>query len=609
MVASRTLVLLGLLGACGGSKKPEPQPNPTTNVTPAVVTQPNPCAGPANPCGHAGEGTIDPAAQQTGPLPYQTAPDLPPEVFPPDFKKVAIGQTVSFSVAAIDQNLDETRVEVSAMPKSAKFDAITQTVTWTPTKDDVPKGVFTLQISQPSRGKTETKTWEIGVVRGKAVPMPEAPEQSPIVETVLMIRQPKRLEQVNKDWPFDKMLLEGARMFKPQFSEDVRAKLTGELDKAVLFESFLTSLAQIHQNPRLDPKSDKFDKAVFGDPAAWKIVAVRPRIDRTWTELRIVYRAVKAPEPVFAMFRIRPVVEYVPPIPRPPEERIHNNKTWLGMVTKHLFVNGGPNPKFMKDQAAHGKAVAALVSELMAYEDKSKPYARGFVIGIALEAQMGGGSTRNPDGSYKSGDAWAWSIMKPFPTEDGKSQRWVNPSIPGFWTDTKPSEDGKTWIGKCADKYTAGTKGHVKGFEVLCRKTLGFVDLPDISGGTVKSSKIDSNHLFIEHKMHDMVQALPLDDGRRDLGEENGMTCSQCHIRNFGMHDYSDLANTDPSKGTPKSRNKKIQTLNFVIVPTTRWEEFTLEFLKHQECRGKQHIEQFLGPEFAKGLTCPLAPK
>ena len=605
--------MFGLLCSisCGGSTKPEPQPSTgTPPATPAVVTNPDPCGG-ANPCGHGGEGQLDPNAQPSGPLPYQTAPDIPPEVFPPDFKKVAIGQTVSFSVAAIDQNLDETRVEVSAMPKSAKFDAITQTVTWTPAKTDAPKAHFTLQISQPTRGKTETKTWTFDVVRGKAVPMPVAPEQSPIIETVLMIRQPRRLEQVNKDWPFDKMLLEAARLFKPQFSEDVRNKLTGELDKQALFESFLSSLAEIHQNPRLDPKSDKFDKAVFGDPAAWKIVAVRPRIDRAWTELRIVYRAVKAPEPVFAMFRMRPTVEYVPPAPRPPEERIYNNKTWLGMVTKHLFANGGPNPKFVKDQVAHGKAVAALVNELMAHDakDPAKPYARAFVIGIALEAQLGGGSARNPDGSYKSGDAWAWSIMKPFPTADGKTQRWVNPSIPGFWTDTKPSEDGKTWVPRCADKYTPGTKGHVKGYEVLCRKPLQFVDLPDTSGGTVKSSKIDANNLFVEHKLHDMVQTLPIDDGRRDLGEENGMTCSQCHIRNFAMHDYGDLANTDPSKGVPKTRNKKIATLNFVIVPIAgKWEEFTLEFLKHQECRAKQHIEQFLGPDHAKRLTCPLAP-
>jgi hypothetical protein len=611
------LVLLGLL-ACGGSKKDPTTtttPTPTPTPTPAVAGH-DPCAAPAkpnDPCAHGATGTkIDPNAMKpTGPLPYQTAPDIPPEVFPPDFKKVAVGQTVSFSVAAIDQNLDETRVEVSAMPKSAKFDALTQTVTWTPTKAEVGKQDFTLQITQPARSKTETKTWSFQVVNGKAIPIPLAPELSPIIETVLMIRQPKRLEQVNKDWPFDRMLLEGARGFKWQFKEENRKKLTGELDKAALFESFLVGLAATHQNPRLDPKSDKFDKAVFGDPAAWKIVAVRPRIDRGWTELRIVYRAVKAPEAVFAMFRIRPTVEFVPPIPRPPEEREHNNKTFLGMVTKHLFVNGGPNPKFLKDQAAHGKAVAAMVNELMEFDlkDEKKMYARTFVIGIATEAQMGGGSARNPDGSYKSGDAWAWSAMKPFQTEDGKTQQWVNVVIPGFWTDTKPSGDGKSWVGKCGDKYTPGTKTYVKGFEQLCRPTLGFIDLPDLSNNTVKGSRIDSNHLFVEHKLHDMVVAMPIDDGRRDLGEENGMTCSQCHIRNFAMHDYSDAANVDPSKGVPKSRNKKIATLNFQIVPTHHWEEFTLEFLKHQECRGKQHIEQFLGADFAKGLTCPLAPK
>ncbi|MBA3465157.1 MAG: hypothetical protein H0T46_34820, partial [Deltaproteobacteria bacterium] len=65
-------------------------------------------------------------------------------------------------------------------------------------------------------------------------------------------------------------------------------------------------------------------------------------------------------------------------------------------------------------------------------------------------------------------------------------------------------------------------------------------------------------------------------------------------------------ANTDQSKGVPKTRNKKIATLNFQIIPGTNWEEFTLEFLKHQECRGKQMFEEFL-PDAAKGLTCPLA--
>ena len=136
---------------------------------------------------------------------------------------------------------------------------------------------------------------------------------------------------------------------------------------------------------------------------------------------------------------------------------------------------------------------------------------------------------------------------------------------------------------------------------------MGFVDLPDGKDGKVTNGKRDANNLYFEHKKKWMVQDFPLEDGRRDIGEENGMTCSQCHIRNFGMHDYDDPANVDPSKGTPKGKNHAIATLNFQIVPSTTWEAFTLEFVQHQECRGKQMFEQFVGPDAAKGLTCPLA--
>jgi len=34
----------------------------------------------------------------------------------------------------------------------------------------------------------------------------------------------------------------------------------------------------------------------------------------------------------------------------------------------------------------------------------------------------------------------------------------------------------------------------------------------------------------------------------------------------------------------------------------------TLDFLHHQECRGKLQLEQYLGVASAKKLTCPLAP-
>ena len=608
----RTPVLLGLFTlttlwsgpGCGG-KQPQDSPAPVVGGLPACNPTP---PGPSllSECDELARRSPT-AIVPEPPAVARPRPDTSkPELFPPPFTKVGVGQTVSFAVTAIDQDLDDTSVVVTRLPPSARFDAITQTVTWTPTKADLPKGEFDLQITQPARQTSDTVTWTIEVT-AKPQALPVAAQQSALIETVLMIRQPKRLEHVNKDWPLDRMLHTAAELFRPQFAADKRARL-GALDKQALFDGFLASLAQTHQNPRLDPRAPEFDKAVFGDPAAWKIVAVRPRIDRAWTELRIVYQAIKAPEPVFAMFRIRPVTEFVPPAPRPPEERTANNKVFLGMVAKHLLPGGAPSEKLLKDQAAHGKIVAAFVNELMAFDDTgTAPYLRTFPIGIAQEARMGGGSARNPDGTYKHGDGWGWSALKPFIAADGTSQQWTNVVIPGFWTHVEPSPDKQAWIGTCGPRWTKGTQAFAPGHDVLCRKPLGFVDLPDDSGAQVKGGRIDSNHLYVEHKMVFSVANLALDDGRRDIGEENGMTCSQCHIRNFGMHDYGDPANTDPSKGAPTSRNKKIATLNFQIVPTTHWEEFTLEFLKHQECRAKQLYAEFLGPDAAKGLTCPLA--
>jgi len=593
-----------VIAACGsssggGGKTPAP-PGPGGTVAGAP--------GPATGTGAAPTPTA-PATPAPPAAPAPPAVDHPPELFPPIYKKIGVGQTVSFATSAIDQDLDETRVEVTDLPKSATFDAITQTITFTPTRADVPRAEFKLRVSQPQRGKTEDKTWTIEV-DPKPQPLPVAEPQSPLIETVLMIRQGKRLEQVNKDWPLDRMLLVGAETFKYQIPEEKRAKLEGKLDKAVLWDGFLTALAETHKNPRLDPRSDKFDKTAFGDPAAWKIVAVRPRIDKWWTELRIVYRSIRAAEPVYAMFRMRPTVEYVPALPRPPEERTANNKVFLGMVTKHLLPGGGPSDAFMKDPALHGKAVAALVNELMTYDGSEQaPYQRAFVIGIAIEARMGGGSARNPDGSYKSGDGWAWSAMKPFQTADGKTQQYVNVIIPGFWTKTVPIDGNTSWGPACAPRYVAGQPGFQAGYDVLCRKTMGFVDLPDASGDKVKGGRIDSNQLYVDHKRKDMVQGFPLEDGRRDLGEENGMTCSQCHIRNFGMHDYGDPANTDPKAGVPRGLNKSIATLNFQIVPSSHWEAFTLEFLHHQECRGKERLTESLSADAAKGLGCPLQSK
>jgi hypothetical protein len=197
--------------------------------------------------------------------------------------------------------------------------------------------------------------------------------------------------------------------------------------------------------------------------------------------------------------------------------------------------------------------------------------------------------------------------MKPMPSADGTAQAYVNLPIPGFWTHTVASPDGKAWVGKCAPRFDADDPKHAAGYEVLCRKLQGFVDLPEVTDGKVAPAKRDAVNLFVEHKKVHAVALLPLDDGRRDHGEENGMTCAQCHIRNFTVRDYGDPATIDPSKGVPRIGNAALQTLNFQIVPSTHWEAFTLAFMQDQECKAKAHVEQFLTKPSA--LTCPLAPK
>jgi hypothetical protein len=538
--------------------------------------------------------------------PPDPPPDRVPEVFAPAWKKVGVGQSISFAVTAIDQDLDETAVKVTAMPASASFDAITQTVTWKPTKKDMPKGSFTLHVANLDADGNETQGWdhtfEIEVAKKKQ-PAPAPAQQSAIVETVLTIREAARLTKVNKDWPLDKMLLRAAELQRATLPPEVQTKL-GKLDKKALFQSFLAAYADTQQNPRLDPKSKAFQKKVFGDPKNWKIVSVRPRIDKKWTELRIVYQAVKAPEPVFAMFRVRPTWD-TPAVPA--EARTYNNKVFLDMVSTNLFDKGAPSEAFLKNPKKHAKAVAALVSEVLAYDDsKTNPWARAGFSALPTEARMGGGSRRNEDGSYRSGDGWSWSVMKPMPNADNTAQAYVNIAFPGFWTQAVPNADATAWTAKCAPRFDPDDANHEAGYEALCRKAQGFVDLPVVGAdGKVSSAKKDAVNLFVDHKKGDAVALLPLDDGRRDFGEENGLTCAQCHMRNFGVRSYSDPALTDPKQGAPTTPNAPIATLDFQIVPTEKWQDFTLEFMKDQECRAQKNLETFLGKG---GLTCPLAP-
>ncbi len=577
--------------SCGGKgKQPPPNPGPTAGSLPPTGDEP-----------------ATPVAPGTSLAPQApAAANRPPEFFNPPWPAAGVGQTVSFSTAAIDQDLDTLAVTVDELPASARYDAITQTITWTPTKDEAKasgKGIFKITVKETNKAAEPPLLvkMEIPIITGK-VPPPVAPRASDAAETLFTIREPRRVEATAKAYPFDTMLLRGAEMFRAGLPADQQAKL-GKLDKAALFKSFLEGMAALHQNPRLDPDAPTFDKQSFGNPRDWKLVVVRPRIDKKFHELRLVYQAVNAPEPVFAMFRVRPVQD-LPTLP--PEARTENNKVFAELFWKHLLDAGGAvNPKFAKDAKAHGKAVKALVDGVMKYKGTA-PWAQSGFIALPTEARMGGGSARNADGSYASGDGWAWSVMKPMVNAAGDAQAYVNIGIPGFWTMTVPSPDRKAWVPRCAPPFDPDDARHTAGWEVLCRKALGFVDLPDTSSGKVASAKIDAINLFKEHKLGPAQQYLPLEDGRRDHGEENGMTCAQCHMRNFGVRDYGDPATVDPSAGVPRAPNKTIPTLNFQIIPTTTWEAYTLEFMQDQECKARVHLEAALGK--ASKLGCPLAP-
>jgi hypothetical protein len=199
--------------------------------------------------------------------------------------------------------------------------------------------------------------------------------------------------------------------------------------------------------------------------------------------------------------------------------------------------------------------------------------------------------------------------MKPFQTQDAKTQAWTNPTIPGFMTDAKPTADGHHWDPKCSARFTKGDPNAMPGYETLCRPPLGFVDLPDTDAktGKITSSRREATNLFLDYKQKWITENFPLDDGKRDFAEENGMSCSECHIRNFGMHDWSDPGAIDPTAKPKTSHNKALPTLNFQIIPTTHWEPFTLDFLKHQECRAIENFDKYIGPDSHKGLQCELA--
>ena len=84
---------------------------------------------------------------------------------------------------------------------------------------------------------------------------------------------------------------------------------------------------------------------------------------------------------------------------------------------------------------------------------------------------------------------------------------------------------------------------------------------------TVKPSNIDTNLNPLELPNGFRFAETPLRDSRRRLFEEKGMTCMQCHVRNFDEGNYLTDVN-NPQKMPLNFNVNPIPRVFFIITPT-----------------------------------------
>lgn len=574
-------------------------------------SEPSPAgpSGPSDPVGDPGDpssGPVgDPAVNTSAGAPSLVTTNEPPQFEIPSWRKVGVGQVIDFGIEVIDHESDEIRVSLVDKPASAKFDPYTLTVVWKPTRKDMPVAYFTARIEEHQRDTGKTKVYvhefAIEVTKGKHAKPDPGPLGTP-VETLITIHDPVRLAAVQKRWPLDELLLQAATLEHAKLPEAER-KATKIPDKNKLYHELLHAISTAHDNPRVDPEAKEFDKDSFGDANKWRLIAVRPRLDKAWHELRVIYRA-PSHEATYAMFKLRPTAGTA----STEEQRMFNNKLFEQMVLDTFFENNALNPKYATDKKAHGKAVEKFMTGILMYTNKDKDWAAGTFLGLPCEGRLGGGSKRGKDGNYESGDAWGWHVLKVKPKHG--EMKFVNVPIKGFTTAVEPSKTGDTWDIACAPKFDPNSDAHDPKFAKLCRPS-GHVDLPagsdgykDTDGGTAVPSFVDSANRFLDYKQNLMVENLELRDPRRDLFEEKGMTCVQCHVRRFGVRDMHDPTAYDPRAGKPTKLNKLINTTFFVIVPTERWQPYAVDFQHKQQCKFKAAFKKYLGVDVK--LDCPL---
>ena len=502
----------------------------------------------------------------------------PPEMGEIQFKRVGVGQRIFFGLSVIDEETDDVRVEMTQKPASAKYDEKTLTVDWTPRKTDGRTGQFAVRITEFPRdgGKPRTlvKTFSIEIAP-KPVPLPVVPPAPLAVETLISITDPERLAASNARWPiismFDRIAsIEASKQVKP---DNGVQPTTG----ASLFRDTLRNLAALHHNDEINPDSPKFNPQWNAEN--WRLIMVRPRVNKRIFELRLVYRNVVAPEPVYLMPRMRITRLKDPDLDKDDAARQKNNKTFATLFYNAFFDGADLKPFVARDKKTYGETLADFISSVVNYSDKDDPNMQANFAALPHNARLGGDDTLDAKGNYLRGDGWALGVMKVVPVEKNgtKVLAFSNMPIDGFATSVKPTPDGTAWRRVPAPAFDPKSASFIVGFDTLV-DVGNFSAIPDDHDGAVKPSQIDASHFALDFKQKQMVAETALRDPRRRLFEERGMTCIQCHVRNFDEGDYLNAGVKNPKEGSPGT-TRDIPRLFFVLTP----DEVRSEFFRRNE--------------------------
>jgi hypothetical protein len=502
----------------------------------------------------------------------------PPEMGEIQFKRVGVGQRIFFGLSVIDEETDDVRVEMTQKPASAKYDEKTLTVDWTPRKTDGRTGQFAVRITEFPRdgGKPRTlvKTFSIEIAP-KPVPLPVVPPAPLAVETLISITDPERLAASNARWPiismFDRIAtIEASKQVKP---DNGVQPTTG----ASLFRDTLRNLAALHHNDEINPDSPKFNPQWNAEN--WRLIMVRPRVNKRIFELRLVYRNVVAPEPVYLMPRMRITRLKDPDLDKDDAARQKNNKTFATLFYNAFFDGADLKPFVARDKKTYGETLADFISSVVNYSDKDDPNMQANFAALPHNARLGGDDTLDAKGNYLRGDGWALGVMKVVPVEKNgtKVLAFSNMPIDGFATSVKPTPDGTAWRRVPAPAFDPKSASFIAGFDTLV-DVGNFSAIPDDHDGAVKPSQIDASHFALDFKQKQMVAETALRDPRRRLFEERGMTCIQCHVRNFDEGDYLNVGVKNPKEGSPGT-TRDIPRLFFVLTP----DEVRSEFFRRNE--------------------------